>query len=51
MSHSEPAQQIGAEVRHAATRASQVIEDKAAAGVSKVSDLVHDGKEQTTPMP
>lgn len=45
LSGSEPAQQIGAEVRHAANRASEVIEQKAAAGVSKVTSLVHNGDE------
>lgn len=46
VSGSEPAQQLGAEVRQAANRAGEVIEQKAAAGVSKVTSLVHDGDEE-----
>jgi hypothetical protein len=37
---SEPAQQISAEVREVAQRASHQIETKAAEGVSKVTELV-----------
>ena len=39
----EPAQQLQAEVRQAASRASSVIEEKAADGISKVSELVGSG--------
>lgn len=46
VSGSEPAQQIGTEVRHAANRATELIEEKAAAGVSKVTSLVHDGDDE-----
>jgi hypothetical protein len=41
ISRSEPAQQIGAEVRDVAARAGEVIEQKAAEGVEKVSEMVH----------
>jgi hypothetical protein len=51
ISRSEPAQQIGAEVRSAANRATEVIEQKASAGVSKVSQLVHNGDDPTSRIP
>jgi hypothetical protein len=41
ISRSEPAQQIGAEVRDVAGRAGDVIERKASEGVERVSELVH----------
>ena len=39
----EPAQQLQTEVRHAAERAGAVIEEKAAEGVAKVSEMVGSG--------
>jgi hypothetical protein len=45
VSGSEPAQQLGAEVRDAAHRASERIEHKAAEGVSRVTELVRGGDE------
>lgn len=44
---SEPGQQISAELHDAASRAGKVIEDKASAGVSKVSELTHRDKNAT----
>jgi len=37
---SEPAQQFGADLRVAASRAGQTVEQKASEGVAKVTDLV-----------
>jgi hypothetical protein len=37
---SDPAQQIGTEVSHAATRAGRRLEEQASKGVHKVTDLV-----------
>ena len=45
LSGSAPAQQIGAEVRSAAHRASERIEHKAAEGVARVTELVRGGHE------
>jgi hypothetical protein len=50
LKRSEPAQQLGAEVRDAASRASHLIEEKAAEGVSKVTDRVR-GNGTTASMP
>jgi hypothetical protein len=47
VSGSEPAQQIGAEVRDAAHRAGERIEHKASEGVSRVSELVRGGEDST----
>jgi hypothetical protein len=43
VSHSAPAQQISAEVRGAAARATERIEHKAAEGVARVTELVRGG--------
>lgn len=43
MSGSQPARQLSAEVRDVANRASEVIEQKAAEGMARVSDLVQRG--------
>jgi hypothetical protein len=40
MRRSEPAQQLGADLRVAASRAGQTVEQKASEGVAKVTDLV-----------
>lgn len=40
VSRSEPAQQLGTEVRDVANRASDVLEQKAAEGVDKVTGLI-----------
>lgn len=46
VSRSDPAQQVRAEVKEAASRASHVIETKASEGVNKVTEMVH-GNEHT----
>jgi hypothetical protein len=43
LSRSEPAQQLSAEMRGAATRAGHTLEQKASEGVSKVTELVRGG--------
>lgn len=43
VSQSEPAQQIGAEVRDVAAKAGSTIEEKASEGVSKVTEMVRGG--------
>lgn len=50
VSQSEPAQQIGSEVRDVATRAGHTIEEKASEGVGKVTEMVRGGNgSDTTP--
>lgn len=43
LKRSEPAQQFTAEVREAASKAGQVLEEKAAEGVAKVTNLARGG--------
>jgi hypothetical protein len=49
VSGSQPAQQLGSEVRQAATKAGQTIEQKAAESVSKVTDMTRRGDGDAAP--
>lgn len=53
MSGSQPAQQIGAEVREAATKAGHTIEQKASEGVGKVTEMArrNGGDDPVPPTP
>ena len=42
----QPAQQLQAEVKHAASKAGARLEEKASEGVAKVSELVHSAEER-----
>ncbi|MGM0819154.1 MAG: hypothetical protein ACQETV_07170 [Actinomycetota bacterium] len=45
LARSQPAQQIGSEVRDVAGKAGQAIEDKAAEGVTRITDRVRSGSD------
>ena len=48
MARSQPAQQVGAEVRQVAGRAGKVLEDKATEGVTRLTDRLHEDDEGTS---
>lgn len=49
VSGSQPAQQLGSEVRQAATKAGQTLEQKAAQSVSRVTDMTRRGNGEPAP--
>lgn len=49
VSGSQPAQQLGSEVREAATKAGQTLEQKAAQSVSRVTDRARRGDGEPAP--
>ena len=51
MARSQPAQQVSAEVRQAAGRAGQVIEEKATESVTRITDRLHEGSDKAPPGP